>query len=86
MHRRARRERGMTLMEIMIVLVILGMIASVVTWNVLEAKKAADIRVASLNIQNLRQAVISYRLRTNQFPDSLDELTDHEVEKIRTDP
>lgn len=80
------RQRGMTLMEIMIVLVILGMIASVVTWNIFKAKEAADIRVAGLNIQGLRQAVISYRLRTNEFPEALDELSEQEIERNRTDP
>jgi general secretion pathway protein G len=78
--------RGLTLMEIMIVLVILGMIASVVAWNMMKAKDEADRRVAALNIQGLRQAVLSYRLRTNEFPEALAELEDREIEHTRVDP
>jgi general secretion pathway protein G len=67
----ARRaaERGMTLIEIMVVLVILGLIASAVAVNVIGRQKDAEIRRAKADVQNIaNQGVDAFRVMRGRYP------------------
>lgn len=67
--RTARRfERGMTLLEIMVVLVIIAMVGSIVTVGALNVKSNADKKAALVQIQNLVQALEMYKLDNRRFP------------------
>lgn len=65
-----RAPRGMTLIEIMVVLVILGLIAGAVTVAVIPRINEARISTAKLDIATLENALKLYYARTGKFPDT----------------
>ncbi|MDZ4374677.1 MAG: type II secretion system major pseudopilin GspG [Phenylobacterium sp.] len=66
----ARRKRaGFTLVELMVVIVIIGLLATVVAINVLPSQDRAMIGKAKADISVLEQAVETYRLDNLSFPD-----------------
>jgi len=84
--RRVRRSRGMTLIEIMVVLVILGMIATAIGVNVFSALKDAQIKSAKLDLQHLSDGVDRYHVETGNWPDNLSALAPKFVKEVRKDP
>ena len=62
-------ERGMTLIEIMVVLVIIGLIASAVAVNVIGRQKEAQLQKAKTDVQNIaNQGVDAYRVMRGRYP------------------
>ena len=71
----ARRKRaGFTLVELMVVIVIIGLLATVVALNVLPSQDKAMIGKARADISTLEQAIETYRLDNLTFPDDLNAL------------
>lgn len=64
-----RRRAGFTLVELMVVIVIIGLLATVVAINVLPAQGKAMVGKAKADISTLEQAVETYRLDNLAFPD-----------------
>ena len=62
------REAGFTLVELMVVIVIVGLLATVVMLNVLPSQDRAMIEKARADIAVLEQAVETYRLEMLSFP------------------
>src|SRR5205823_9681335 len=81
-----RRGRGMTLIEIMVVLVILGLIAGAIGFNVFQNLKEAQIKTARLDLQAISQGVDLYHVETGNWPDTLPALTPKFVRELRKDP
>ena len=65
-----RRRAGFTLVELMVVIVIIGLLATVVAINVLPAQGKAMVGKARADISTLEQAIETYRLDNLTFPDS----------------
>lgn len=65
--RPARRD-GFTLVELMVVIVIIGLLATVVAINVLPSQDRAMVGKARADIATLEQAVETYRLDNLTFP------------------
>ena len=63
-----RKQSGFTLLEVMVVIVILGVLASMVAPNVLGNKDKADRQKAISDIVALENALDMYRLDNNQYP------------------
>lgn len=82
---RRRSMRGMTLIEIMVVLVILGMIAGAIGWNVMGSKKEADIMTARNEVRHLADGITAYTMVRGKAPDSLDEAKDF-INRLHNDP
>ena len=79
--------RGMTLIEIMVVLVILGLIAGAIGYNVFGQLKEAQIKTAYLDLQKISDAVDLYRVENNNaLPENLQQLVPKFVPSIRKDP
>lgn len=66
-----RREDGFTLIELMVVIVIIGLLATVVVLNVLPAQDKAMRTKARADIALIEQAAELYRLDALRYPPSL---------------
>ena len=64
------RQRGFTLIEIMVVVVILGILAALVVPKVMSRPDEARIVAAKQDIQALVQALKLYRLDNQRYPTS----------------
>ena len=77
-----RAPRGMTLIEIMVVLVILGLIASAVVIAVFPQLQKARVDRTTLDIGNIDSGLKLYNARKGKFPDTatgLKSLVDMEI-------
>src|SRR6266496_4413598 len=84
--RQQTRARGMTLIEIMVVLVILGLIAGAIGYNVFNQLKEAQINTARLNIRKLVDSVDMYRVENGSLPDALQQLVPKIIKELPKDP
>ena len=63
-----RRERGMTLIEIMVVIVILGLIASAVAVNVVGQMGKARVDTAKNDVRKIADGVDTFKVLKGRFP------------------
>lgn len=66
--RRRGGEEGFTLVELMVVIVIIGLLATVVVINVMPATDRAALTKAKADIATLEQGIEMYRLNKLQYP------------------
>jgi general secretion pathway protein G len=76
-----RREKGFTLIEIMVVVVIIGLLATLVLPRVLGRQEQAQIEKARADIQALSSALKLYKLDNYNFPS-----TQQGLEALRREP
>jgi general secretion pathway protein G len=67
-------QRGFTLVELLLVLVILALIAGLVLPGIIGKAESAKAKAASSQISRISMSVESYYLDTGNTPSSLDEL------------
>lgn len=67
-------ERGMTLIEILAVIVLLGLIISVVAKGVIGKSDAAQAQLNVVKMEKLKSSLGQYRLEFGHYPSSLQEL------------
>ena len=73
--------RGFTLIELMIVIVILGLLATVVVPRVLNRPEQARRMKAKIDIRNIESTLASFKIDTGSFP-----TTSQGLEVLVTDP
>src|SRR5881392_589302 len=71
----ARRARGFTLIEIMVVIVIIGLLAAVIVPTVMGKVDDARVAKAKADIQSLEAALSMYYLDNSKYPTSEQGLT-----------
>lgn len=80
-----RKQRGFTLLEVMVVIVILGILASMVVPNLMGNKDKADQQKAVSDIVALENALDMYRLDNSIYP-TTDQGLDALVQKPTSSP
>ena len=76
-----RRQSGFTLLEVMVVIVILGILASLVVPNLMGNKEKADQQKAVSDIVALENALDMYKLDNSRYP-----TTEQGLEALVTKP
>jgi general secretion pathway protein G len=88
-HRFLNTQRGMTLIEIMIVVVILGILGAIVVPNLLDRPDEARVQKAKQDIRAFEAALSLYKLDNFNYPDTsqgLQALQGKYIERISKDP
>lgn len=67
MHRRFT-QRGFTLIEIMVVMVILGLLVAIVAPNIMGRSDQAKVTIAETQLKNIQSALDLYRLDNSHYP------------------
>jgi len=67
-------EEGFTLVELMVVIVIIGLLATIVAINVIPATDTARVEKAKADISTIEQALEQYRLDNLTYPSASDGL------------
>ena len=68
------RQGGFTLVELLLVVAILGVLATVAIMNTTGMSEEARIRTTQTSIGTIETAAKTYEIRTGRFPDSMDQL------------
>ena len=63
-----KKQKGFTLLEIRVVVVIMGMLSAIVATNVMGSKEEASIQKAQMDIKSLDNALDMYKLDNNKYP------------------
>ncbi|MBT4884222.1 MAG: type II secretion system major pseudopilin GspG [Glaciecola sp.] len=63
-----KKATGFTLIEVMVVLVIIGIMASMVVPQILGNQEEAQLKKAAIDIQTLEGAMQMYKLNNNSYP------------------
>ena len=88
--RRRDREAGFTLVELMVVIVIIGLLATVVIINVMPATDRAAATKARADIATLEQGIEMYRLSNLRYPSAQEGLqalvTGNFIRRLPNDP
>ena len=84
-----QRQAGMTLIEIMVVVVILGILATIVVPQILDRPDQARVQKAKQDIRSFEAALSLYKLDNFKYPttsEGLTSLNGKYLEKISKDP
>ena len=88
--RRRRAHRGMTLIEIIVVITIVSLLMAAVGVAVIPQLNAAKVERAKLDIQNIQMGLKTYYAKKGNYPDTgggLKALVDAQIfEKMPVDP
>lgn len=84
-HRRAKGEMGFTLIELIVVVAVLGVLATLVMPKVINVKKDAETATNKVNETIIRNALERYYAEHGEYPESLKSLEGDYLDKDYSD-
>ena len=81
-----KRENGFTLVEVILVVAIIGYLASIAIPNFIEGRKKAVANACKSNQRQLVGAVTSYSANSGSYPGSLSQLTPDYMKRLPNCP
>ena len=72
--RKNTKKAGFTLVELLLVVTILGVLATVAVMNLGGASEEARIKATQTDIATIQGAVTTYEIRTGKYPSNIDDL------------
>ncbi|HEX9983787.1 MAG TPA: type II secretion system protein [Thermoanaerobaculia bacterium] len=84
--KKLRAQRGFSLIELLVVVTIIGILASVALVNVKHAQRKAREAALKDNLFNLRKAIDNFYADKQRYPTDLNELVPNYVRRIPKDP
>ena len=85
-NRNRKRQRGFTLIELIVVVTIIGILAAVAIVNVRNAQKKAQEAALRDDLHELRKAIDDFYADKQRYPSDLSELVPGYMRKIPSDP
>jgi len=86
---RRTMSRGFTLIEVLVVVIILGILASIVVPNIMDKPGQAKITKAKSDVRAIESALNMYKLENHDYPgtdEGLEALVGNELPRLPTDP
>ncbi len=68
MRKRQQKQKGFTLLEVLIVIAILGMLAGMVVPNLMGNQDSAKLQATAIEITSIEQTLDLYALKAGQYP------------------
>ena len=81
-----RRQRGFSLIELIVVVTIIGILASIALVNVRTAQRKAREAAVRENLFQMRKAIDNFYADKQRFPSDLNELVPNYIRRIPQDP
>ncbi len=88
-YNRGKTGRGFTLIEVLVVIVILGILASFVVPNIMDKPGQAKTTKAKSDVRTIESALNMYKLENHDYPgtdEGLEALVGNELPRLPTDP
>lgn len=82
-NKKMRNQRGFTLIEILVVVIIIGFIASLIAPNIMGRFERSKEEIAKAQIDMLSSGVMSFKVDMNRYPVKLEELIQSKDPKWR---
>ena len=84
--RRSSREAGFTLIEVMTVVVIIAVLASILLVTFLKARAQSTVAASKANVRNLASALETYYTDEDSYPAALASLVPDHANGVPSDP